>query len=63
MLINKENIEKPEKRFNEMSAQELQSLSQAYFSQEKRDFVSKFTKEQVIIIERIEYELVVVDLM
>lgn len=63
MLINKENIEKPEKKFNEMSAQELQNLSQSYFSEEKRNYISKLTQEQITIIERIEYELVVVDLM
>lgn len=63
LLVNKLIIEKPEKKLSQMSAEELQELSKSFFSQEKKDFVEKLSEDQKKIIDRIEYELVVVDLM
>jgi len=63
LLVSKLDITKPDKRLSQMSAEELQELSRAFFSGEKNDFISKLQEDQIKIIERLEYELVVVDLM
>jgi hypothetical protein len=63
MLVDKINIPNPEKKLSQMSAEELQALSKSFFSERKIEFISKLKPEQINIIDRLEYELVVVDLM
>lgn len=63
MLISKEDVEWSDKKLSEMSALELQDLSKSYFPKEKLEFISGLTSEKKEIIYRLEYELVVVDLM
>lgn len=63
MLVNKLDIPWSEKKLSEMSAEELQDLSKSFFSDKKKEFVKTLKEDQIRIIERLEYELVVVDLM
>ena len=46
-----------------MSPEELSNLAKAGFTQKKRDLIATFTDKQVGYVERLEYELIVVDLM
>lgn len=62
-LIKKKNIIPPEKKLSSMSALELQELSRDYFTDKKNDFIKTLKEDQQNIIYRLEYELVVVDLM
>ncbi|MDD2487149.1 MAG: DNA polymerase III subunit alpha [Candidatus Gracilibacteria bacterium] len=62
-LIKKKDIEKPDKKLSDMSAIELHELSRQYFTDRKNDFVKALREDQQSIIDRLEYELVVVDLM
>lgn len=63
LLVSKLIIEKPEKQLSQMSAEELQTLSKSFFSEQKNKFINELKQEQLDIILRLEYELVVVDLM
>ncbi|EKE28878.1 MAG: hypothetical protein ACD_3C00001G0019 [uncultured bacterium (gcode 4)] len=63
LLVNKTDVPWPDKKLSQMSAEELQALSKSYFSEEKIAFVEKLNPEQINIIDRLEYELVVVELM
>lgn len=62
-FINKKTVEKSEKKLSEMSVNELIELSQNYFTPKKQTFIAAFPQEKRTIIERLEYELTVVDLM
>lgn len=62
-LIKKVNIPTPEKKLSQMSALELQELAINYFTPKKQDFIKTLRVDQKKIIDRLEYELVVVDLM
>ena len=46
-----------------MSPKQLQDISQKYFTTKKWEIYESLTPEQQNIIDRLEYELVVVDLM
>jgi DNA polymerase III alpha subunit len=46
-----------------MSAKELQELAKTYYSGKKQAIISGWSQEKKIIIDRLEYELIVVDLM
>jgi len=46
-----------------MSPEELSNLAKASFTQKKRDILATFTDKNLAYVERLEYELVVVDLM
>lgn len=63
LLVSKKDIPYPDKKLSSMSADELKELSKSFFSKEKTEFVDNLKSEQKDIIDRIEYELVVVDLM
>ena len=52
-----------EKKLSLMSVEELYSLAESYYSDEKKQIVELFSPEQQIILKRLEYELTVVDLM
>lgn len=46
-----------------MSVEELYTLSESYYSLEKKNLVSTFDEGKRDIIRRLEYELTVVDIM
>ena len=46
-----------------MSAKELQELAKTYYTLKKQKIISGWTEEKKIVIDRLEYELVVVELM
>jgi len=46
-----------------MSAKELQELAKTYYTLKKQEIISGWTEEKKIVIDRLEYELVVVELM
>ncbi|HBA44956.1 TPA: hypothetical protein DEG21_04225 [Patescibacteria group bacterium] len=62
-LIKKVDILPPEKKLSQMSAFELQELAINYFTPKKQEFIKTLRDDQKRIIDRLEYELVVVDLM
>ena len=62
-LIKKVDIPTPEKKLSQMSAKELQELAIKYFTPKKQEFIKTLREDQKKIIDRLEYELVVVDLM
>lgn len=62
-FIHKKDIPGSEKELTDMSAHELQELSQTYYTDRKRAIIAEWSEEKKTIINRLEYELVVVDLM
>lgn len=46
-----------------MSIEELQNLSQSHYTEEKKKIIAKMSDKEKSIISRLEYELLVVDLM
>ncbi|MDP2104015.1 MAG: DNA polymerase III subunit alpha, partial [Candidatus Gracilibacteria bacterium] len=62
-FIHKKDIPGAEKELIEMSVDELKTLSQSYYTERKKTLIESLKSEQQIIIDRLEYELVVVDLM
>ena len=46
-----------------MSIEELQNLSQSHYTEEKKEIIAKMGDKEKSIISRLEYELLVVDLM
>lgn len=62
-FIHKKDIPGTEKELTEMSVSELKTLSQSYYTDKKITLIAALTPEQQVIIDRLEYELVVVDLM
>ena len=63
LLVSKKDIEMPQKKLSQMSSQELQELAAAFFPDEKNSFFLSLDESKQRIISRLEYELVVVDLM
>ncbi len=63
LLLHKIAIKKSEKSVSEMSVEELYTLAESYYSNEKILLLSTFSEEQKSIIKRLEYELTVVELM
>lgn len=62
-FIHKLEIPKPEKKLSAMSVNELIELSVAYETPKKREILSTLNEKQKEVVDRLEYELVVVDLM
>jgi DNA polymerase III subunit alpha len=62
-MIAKLSVEKSEKKLSEMSIVELQELSQKHYPKKKNDIIAKLSDREKWIISRLEYELLVVDLM
>lgn len=62
-FISKKIIPRPEKKLSEMSIEELHSHSQSHFLDEKKLIIAKMSEREISIISRLEYELLVVDLM
>jgi len=46
-----------------MSVEELYTLAESYYSDEKKEFVLSLPEEKKSILRRLEYELTVVELM
>ena len=63
ILLHKIAIKKSEKSVSEMSVEELYTLAESYYSNEKLLLLATFSEEQRSIIKRLEYELTVVELM
>jgi DNA polymerase-3 subunit alpha len=63
ILLHKIAISRPDKKISDMSVEELYTLAESYYSQEKKDFLQTLSMEKQSIIRRLEYELTVVELM
>ncbi|MDD2892028.1 MAG: DNA polymerase III subunit alpha, partial [Candidatus Gracilibacteria bacterium] len=62
-FIHKKDIAGSDKKLSDMSAVELQALAKTYYTDKKRAIIEGWGEEKKTIIDRLEYELVVVDLM
>ena len=62
-LVAKSPLAPSDKKLSSMALTELQERSQAHWPDFKKDFTKKFTARQREIFDRLEYELLVVDLM
>lgn len=62
-MVAKLSVEKSEKKLSEMSIKELQELSEKHYPERKKDIIAKLSDREKWIISRLEYELLVVDLM
>ncbi len=62
-LVKKIDTPRPEKKLSEMSPEELSTLAKSAFTKKKRDYIATLSDKQIGYIERLEYELIVVDLM
>lgn len=62
-FIHKKNIPGSDKKLSDMSALELQALAKTYYTDRKREIINDWSEEKKIVIDRLEYELVVVELM
>ncbi|GAB0174691.1 MAG: DNA polymerase III subunit alpha [Candidatus Altimarinota bacterium] len=63
VMVSKLAVKKPEKKLSEMIIEELQELSRSHYPEEKKLIIAKLSDKQKSIISRLEYELLVVDLM
>jgi DNA polymerase III subunit alpha len=63
LLLHKQSGKKSEKKLSEMSVEELYTLAESYYSDEKKDFARKLPEDKNSILRRLEYELTVVELM
>jgi DNA polymerase III subunit alpha len=63
IFISKKKVPHPEKKLSDMSLDELHDLSSAHYREEKNDIIAKMSDNEKLIISRLEYELLVVDLM
>lgn len=61
--IHKMDLPKEERSLTSMSVEELRTLARSYYTPRKIELISSLSPEQQTIIDRLEYELVVVDLM
>lgn len=62
-FIHKKDIPGSDKKLSDMSAVELQALAKTYYSDRKREIIHAWSEEKQTVIDRLEYELVVVELM
>ena len=63
ILLHKIAIVKSEKKISDRSVEELYTLAESYYSEEKKSLISNWSDEKKNIIRRLEYELAVVELM
>jgi DNA polymerase III alpha subunit len=54
---------KSEKKISDRSVEELYTLAESYYSEEKKSLIIHWAPEKKNIIRRLEYELAVVELM
>lgn len=62
-FIHKINVPRPDKKLSAMSLDELHALTRSYYTERKNTFLQTMKPEYKAIIDRLEYELTVVDLM
>ena len=62
-MISKLTFSRPEKTLSDMSLDELHVLSESHYPDEKKSLIAKISDNKKDIISRLEYELLVVDLM
>ncbi|MDD2516016.1 MAG: PHP domain-containing protein, partial [Candidatus Gracilibacteria bacterium] len=62
-FIIKKEQDPIDKKLDEFTTEEFKNLSQGHFTDHKNEIITKFTKKQKEIINRLEYELLIVDLM
>ena len=62
-LLHKIAIVKSEKKISDRSVEELYTLAESYYSEEKMVLIGTWSPEKQNIIRRLEYELAVVELM
>ena len=63
IFISKREIPRTEKKLSDMSLDELHTLSLSHYSEEKNTIIAKMSDSEKSIIARLEYELLIVDLM
>ncbi len=63
ILLHKIAIVKSDKKISERSVEELYTLAESYYSEEKISLIDSWTQDNKNIIRRLEYELTVVELM
>ncbi len=63
LLLHKIAIAKPEKKLTEISVEELHEIAESSFPKAKIEFLKTLSDEQKNIIDRLEYELMVVSIM
>ena len=63
IFISKMVIPRSEKKLSDMSIEELQEISHSHYPEKKKDIIAKMSDKEKTIIDRLEYELLVVDLM
>lgn len=63
ILISKKVVSDSIKKLSEMSIEELHDLSSSHYTEAKIQFIAKLRDNEKSILERLEYELLVVDLM
>ena len=63
ILLHKVALPKSDRKISAMSVEELYSLAESYYPDVKRQRIDSMSTEKQSIIKRLEYELMVVDLM
>ncbi len=63
LLLHKVAIEKSNTKISDRSVEELYSLAESYYTEEKKLLIETWSDEKKSIIRRLEYELAVVELM
>ena len=62
-LVHKKELPSPEKQLSKMSVEELIARAKAFYTERKEALVMSWDTKKQTIVERLEYELTVVDLM
>lgn len=62
-FIHKKDLPPPEKKLSAMSLQELEERARSYQTDRKKEILTSLSEERQKIVDRLEYELTVVDLM
>lgn len=61
--MHKIAIVKSDKKISDRSVEELYTLAESYYTEEKKELISHWSDKKKDIIRRLEYELSVVELM
>lgn len=62
-MIAKRAGKKSKKNLSEMSLEELHQISLSHFPEAKKSIIAKMSDKQREIVSRLEYELLIVDMM
>ena len=63
IFVSKMVTPRSEKKLSDMSIEELQHISHSHYPEKKKSIIAKMSDKEKAIIDRLEYELLVVDLM